>query len=206
MDDIHLTLLRHGRSLADDEDRHEGRYDAPLTNVGRAQATRLADQWATSRTHFDTVTHSPLQRAAQTAAILSNTLHVAAQADPDWMELDNGPLAGLNRAEAALRFPSPAPSNPFEPYCGTGESEWDAYRRAAKALQAVLSLGPGHRLVVAHGGIINAALRVVSGSAPLANGAGVAFALGDCGHVRLAYVPRRQLWWVLDFVPSVGTT
>jgi len=32
---LHLTLLRHGRSRGDDENVHEGRYDAPLTEVGR---------------------------------------------------------------------------------------------------------------------------------------------------------------------------
>ncbi|HMY60231.1 MAG TPA: histidine phosphatase family protein, partial [Pseudomonadota bacterium] len=48
--------MRHGRSQAGDEDRHEGRYDAPLTDVGRAQAARLAAQWVTSRVRFDSVT------------------------------------------------------------------------------------------------------------------------------------------------------
>lgn len=33
--EIHLTLLRHGRSRADDEEVHEGRYDSPLTEAGR---------------------------------------------------------------------------------------------------------------------------------------------------------------------------
>lgn len=39
---MNLTLLRHGRSRADDEDVHEGRYNSPLTDVGRAQAQALA--------------------------------------------------------------------------------------------------------------------------------------------------------------------
>ena len=29
--------MRHGRSRADDELVHEGRYDSPLTDVGRAR-------------------------------------------------------------------------------------------------------------------------------------------------------------------------
>lgn len=42
----HLTLLRHGRSAADDEKRFEGRYDSPLTDIGRAQAESLcAELW-----------------------------------------------------------------------------------------------------------------------------------------------------------------
>lgn len=31
---IELTLLRYGRSAADDKKVHEGRYDSPLTAVG----------------------------------------------------------------------------------------------------------------------------------------------------------------------------
>ena len=34
---MQITLMRHGRSRADDEMVHEGRYDAPLTDIGRAQ-------------------------------------------------------------------------------------------------------------------------------------------------------------------------
>ncbi len=37
---IGLTLIRHGRSRADDEGVHEGRYDSPLTDTGRAQAEK----------------------------------------------------------------------------------------------------------------------------------------------------------------------
>jgi len=35
---IYLTLLRHWRSLADDDGVHEGHFDSPLTEMGRAQA------------------------------------------------------------------------------------------------------------------------------------------------------------------------
>jgi broad specificity phosphatase PhoE len=37
---LELTLLRHGRSRADDEQVHDGRYDSPLTALGIEQAGR----------------------------------------------------------------------------------------------------------------------------------------------------------------------
>ena len=40
-----ITLMRHGRSRADDETVHEGRYDSPLTNVGKAQVHSRAEEW-----------------------------------------------------------------------------------------------------------------------------------------------------------------
>src|SRR5687768_2228091 len=62
-----LVLLRHGRSRADDEGVHEGRYDSPLTAVGRDQATRLAQHWREAGTHFDRIVCSSLVRARETA-------------------------------------------------------------------------------------------------------------------------------------------
>ena len=37
-----LVFLRHGRSQADDEERYEGRYDSPLTDIGIEQARSTA--------------------------------------------------------------------------------------------------------------------------------------------------------------------
>lgn len=38
---MRICLLRHGRSLADDERKIEGRHDSPLTKTGRRQAEGL---------------------------------------------------------------------------------------------------------------------------------------------------------------------
>ena len=38
------VFLRHGRSLADDEYKHEGRYDSPLTDIGKQQAETTAQK------------------------------------------------------------------------------------------------------------------------------------------------------------------
>lgn len=35
---VNIVFMRHARSLGDDALIHEGRYDALLTEVGRAQA------------------------------------------------------------------------------------------------------------------------------------------------------------------------
>lgn len=69
-----LVLLRHGRSRADDEGVHEGRYDSPLTEVGRDQATRLAQRWREQSVQFDRVVCSSLVRARETAEIVAAAL------------------------------------------------------------------------------------------------------------------------------------
>lgn len=69
--------MRHGRSRADDEAVHEGRYDSPLTEVGRAQAVRRAEEFVRLQHPVARIIASPVEL------------------DDGWMERDNGPLAGM---------------------------------------------------------------------------------------------------------------
>ena len=199
---ILVTLLRHGRSLADDEGLHEGRYDSPLTEVGRAQVQQRAQDFLQRGFTFDTIVASTLQRANETARIIATALGVSVESDPDWMEWDNGPLAGLPFDVAEQRYPKPAFRNPYTPMAGSGESEWDAYCRASLAVQKLVQRGPGSYLVVAHGGILNTVLKTMMGSQPTVNQQGFAISFGDTGYVRLAYYPEEHRWVLLEFLPG----
>jgi 2,3-bisphosphoglycerate-dependent phosphoglycerate mutase len=161
-----LVLLRHGRSRADDEGVHEGRYDSPLTDVGRDQATRLAQHWRETGVRFERVVCSSLVRARETAEIVATALGVDVEVSDLWMERDNGPLAGLTEDEATARFPPPRFRSRWAPLTTSGgESAEALHRRASEAVEALLN-GDGERLlVVAHGGILNAAMRVLLGAA-----------------------------------------
>ncbi len=192
--EIDITFMRHARSRADDEQVHEGRYDSPLTDVGREQIRRRALQGLEEEIHFDRIVASTLLRARESAEIVGSVLGAPVDLDPDWMEMDNGPLAGLSFAEANLRFPRPAFRNPYEGMAGSGESEWDLHSRAARAVQNIIRRGPGRYLVVAHGGILNAAMRhVVSAPVPL-NGQGIWFEFGDAGYYEAVYSPAKHYW------------
>ena len=160
-----LVLLRHGRSRADDERVHEGRYDSPLTDVGRDQANRLARHWRETDTRFDRVVCSSLMRARETAEIVAAAIGVDVEVSDLWMEHDNGPLAGLTAEEANERFPPPAFRSRWAPLTSSGgESVEGIHRRASEAIEVLLQ-GAGERLlVVAHGGVLNAALRVLLGA------------------------------------------
>lgn len=200
---IYLTLLRHGRSLADDEKVHEGRYDSPLTEVGRRQARQRTEDFAWRGLTFDAIITSTLQRAQTTAQIIASALQMNIEEDPDWMEKDNGKLAGLPFDIAEERYPQPAIPSPYTPQGVTGESQWDIYIRAANAVQKLVQRGPGSYLVVAHGGILNMAVRTMIGTNPTVNQPGFAFAFGDTGYMRLAYYPDHQRWVMLEFNPGV---
>jgi 2,3-bisphosphoglycerate-dependent phosphoglycerate mutase len=199
-DTVDITFLRHGRSRADDEGVHEGRYDSPLTDVGRAQLDARARSFLAAGTRFDRIVASPLSRAREAAQIVGRLLGVAVETDPDWLEMDGGPLAGLPIDVAKERYPAPAFRNPYEPFCGTGESDWEVYSRGARAVEKVVRRGAGRYLVVAHGGILNAALRSIAGAQPFVNRQGLAFGFGDAGYARLVYHPATHLWIFREFV------
>jgi broad specificity phosphatase PhoE len=119
-----------------------------------------------------------------------------------WLEMDNGPLAGLPFAEAEARYPWPAFRTPYAPFFESGESDWAIHTRATHAVARLVQHGPGRTLVVAHGGILNAALRHIVGAPPPVNRQGVHFALADAGYACASYDPERHQWWLTEL--SVG--
>lgn len=196
---LQITLMRHGRSRADDEMVHEGRYDSPLTDVGRAQARSRAELWKQSGVTFDLIVASTLVRASETARIVGEVFDIPIEYDPDWMERDNGPLARLPFDEARERYPEPEFTNPFQPHVpstGEGESGWDLLSRGAMAVQSVIRRGYPSTLVVAHGGILNAAMCCIVGVSP--HPGVVRFAFGDACFVRTSYDPKSDQWAIRE--------
>jgi 2,3-bisphosphoglycerate-dependent phosphoglycerate mutase len=200
--ELQITFLRHGRSQADDEGVHEGRYDSPLTDEGRSQVEQRAHAWLDEGRCFDLIISSPLERAFTTARIVARLLEAPIEIDPDWMEMDNGVLAGMEFSIAERLYPRPQFRNPYEKFHGSGESDWDVYTRAARAVETVVRRGPGSYLVVAHGGVLNMALRTIAGSGPPVNMQGLYYAFGDTGCLHARYLPQRHRWVVEEFVNS----
>jgi len=197
---IYVTFMRHGRSRADDEEVHEGRYDSPMTDMGREQVRSRAQAWLETGVCFDLIIASTLVRAYESAQIIGQLLDIPVETNPDWMEFNNGPLAGLKWEYAAEHYPQPDFRNPYEPFWETGESDWEVYSRAARAVASVIRRGPGRYLVVAHGGILNDALRTIHGCGPNINNSGVWFRFGDAGYAHTVYNPKKHRWGLLELI------
>ena len=196
-----VTFLRHGRSLADDEKKFEGRYDSPLTNVGKAQAARLRDLWAEDRERvYERIVASPLSRAFETAHIIAGPHGPVVEDEPLWLENDGGALAGLTYEEGNRRYPIPAFVGYYQkPAGGTGESVAELHGRASLALAKLMNVEFSNTLVVAHGGILQAAIRNALGI-PLPSGAGgVGFWFRDLSYLDVAYERTSDRWTVLSF-------
>ena len=157
---LELTLLRHGRSRADDERVHEGRYDSSLTAVGEAQAEKLAAYWREHPPGFERVVCSSLVRARRTAEIIGEALGLEVTPDNAWREFDNGPVVGLTYAEAKERYPEPAFRGRFERFTADGGESYAGFaRRINGALEQLMQSPHTNVLVALHGGSLNVALR-----------------------------------------------
>ena len=192
----HLTLLRHGESVGNAEGKHQGQSDFPLTEKGEAQVRALAERWLNERKCFDLLISSPLSRARGTAEILAEALHLTLELNPLWMERDNGLLAGLRPEEAIASYPRPPFIHPYLPIGQTGESQWELYLRAGKAIQDLLHHPPGNYLIVSHGGILNMVLYAILGITPQANFYGPRFRFGNTAFATLTYNPGEHKWYV----------
>ena len=195
----YVTFLRHGESVGNAEDRFQGHADFPLTGKGRAQACALADRWQAEGVTFDACITSPLQRACQTAEIICSTLNIPLELDADWMEINNGLISGLTTEEAALVAPRPAFMTPYTHFGETGESRWELYLRAGRAIQNILDRSPGRYLVAAHGGVLNMAMYAILGIPVHADSGGPRFMFYNTTFATFTYEPERHYWRMLNF-------
>ena len=167
-----LLIVRHGEAYCN----ANGIVGGPLgcgglTELGQAQAHALADRRARSG-ELDVATalySSVLPRAMQTLEIISRSLPAQLRRvhDCELCELHPGEADGLSWPQFVEKFGAPDwdldPSAPLSP---GGESWLGFYDRCQRALHALAERHPGELVVVvAHGGVIEQALKLVYGAA-----------------------------------------
>lgn len=192
-----FTILRHGESLGNFEGRHQGQADFPLTDLGRQQTRALVDRWKNEKKLFDLIISSPLIRARETAEIISSELKLPLELDPLWMERNNGLMAGLSPEEVRDSLPQPDFIHPYQAIGLTGESQWELYLRAGRAVQNLINRSPGSYLIVSHGGLLNMFFYAVLGIAPQPNFHGPRFRFNNTAFATLHYNPSSHRWYVI---------
>jgi broad specificity phosphatase PhoE len=158
--DAVVVMLRHGESTWVAEGRFQGRGDPPLSELGLRQAAAAAERIARADRHpalpvpADApleIVHSPLSRAAQTAAQVESALaagwrggpglSVPRRADPAFHEIAQGEWEGLPATEIAARWPSELASwraDPLSAWAPGGEPISEVDRRVRTGLAALL--------------------------------------------------------------------
>ncbi|NLO47556.1 MAG: histidine phosphatase family protein [Clostridiales bacterium] len=100
---IKLTVVRHGETEYNAQDRYAGSLDADLNQNGIRQAEQLGRDL--SRKRFDVVVSSPLKRAVKTAEMINAALHLPVILLDSFSERNMGVYEGLTREEARILYP-----------------------------------------------------------------------------------------------------
>ncbi len=199
-----LYLLRHGNSKADDEKKCEGRYDSPLTELGKKQALNTAEYFKKHNIKFETILSSPLVRAKETAEIINKSQCTNLIIEDLLMEQDNGVLAGMFIDDVKNKFQYPDWYSPFRYFPNeSGENSVELHARAGFVLANIMKLNSGKLLVVAHGGILNALIRNMLCISYPVDKSGHSFMFGDNGLLHIKYDETCHKWTICSFINSL---
>ncbi|HEX9847696.1 MAG TPA: histidine phosphatase family protein [Acidimicrobiia bacterium] len=146
-----ISLIRHGRTLANVERRWQGRGDWDLDELGHRQAELLSNWYG----RFPTVYTSPLKRAASTAHMVA--LNGVVPVD-GLMELHMGEWEGMTTEEIFERWPGDVEQIYRHgidlPRGRTGETWAQLTKRFSATMSSLRLADKEPTLVVAHGGAI----------------------------------------------------
>ena len=180
-----LVLVRHGETDWNADNRFQGHADPPLNETGRAQARALATELR--REVFAALYTSPLQRAAETAAIIGYELGLEPRSDDALKEVDVGSWSGLTRAEVEQRYPTG-----FARWLefGHGWDDGETYDElGARVVTGLIRIGERHGggdvLAITHGGPIRSALAFAE-RVSFDEARRSIHVIGNCAVVRLA--------------------
>ena len=164
-----LHLVRHGQTDWNRELRYQGQLDTTTLNqTGLAQALGIA-QTLQGET-FTALYTSPLQRAQQTAHILSAALHTPLHIDPRLTEVNHGAWQGRCVAEIQQDLPQEGDPRLLDPLNGRapgGESLVEVYQRMAAAADDYAANHPGQAVLIVSHGVSIATLICKASSIPL---------------------------------------
>ena len=143
-----IYVARHGETAWNAENKICGRTDLPLTERGIRQAKLLAEKMADI--HIDRIVASPMIRAQQTAAEVSEVIGIPVQTDSRLIEQNFGIYEGKDRKDPgylsnkrmfAYRYPG-------------GESQMDVAHRVYGLIEELKEKCPNESiLLVCHGGV-----------------------------------------------------
>jgi alpha-ribazole phosphatase len=163
----HLILVRHGETDWNTQHRFQGQTDVPLNYTGREQAVRLAGRL--THEHIDAVYSSDLERAVETADIVTAHRPIDVRQDSRLRELSFGAFEGLLYSEIKERFPAELAAWERDrsiPPPG-GESLAQLVTRVQNALAEITARHASDRvMIVGHGGPLRVLLCLIMGLPP----------------------------------------
>lgn len=182
-----IYIFRHGQTDYNLARRVMGQLDIPLNDVGRAQATELANKLAPVK--IGAIYSSPLTRAMETAQAVASKIGAPIITDKRLMERNNGKLQGHivhgtdNPAEYLIDYnqlelflpASQLNNNDWRP--DGGESRTECWGRGQVAITDIVQNTPYDTIAIStHSGIMRGILNMVG----MGN-----TKIGNCDYVKL---------------------
>lgn len=156
---LKLYLVRHGESAWNVQHLYTGQTDVPLSQVGEAQAQRVAENLSTLA--FEAVYASPLKRAHDTAQPIAAALEMPLRLDARLSEIHHGAWEGNPAAVIREQYADEYLAWRTQPHrvkMPEGESLDDVSERLQTFLQELLTdHSDGSVMIVSH----DAVLRVI---------------------------------------------
>jgi broad specificity phosphatase PhoE len=159
-------LLRHGQSVSNREGRVQGQLDVGLSDVGEAQADSTA-RWLVDRRvamGIEEIWSSPLARARRTAERVARALDLPVRFDDRLKELHAGVFQGHLWKDLDRLYPEEMTLwRSGDPHYAMpqGESRFALASRGRDVLAELATRPARGLLVVAHGGVLTAAVRLL---------------------------------------------
>lgn len=160
-------LIRHGQ---DDDSVRGGWSDCSLTDKGVEQSTELANRLYDNLEYYNIgkVLSSDIVRAEQTAAIIAEKLNISLELVPQFREVNNGDLAGMDNFAAQKNYPDLYWKKlDWEEHYPNGESPKEFYERVGTAWKKLINSLEGYDknvLLITHAGVINIIKCIVNGT------------------------------------------
>ncbi|MEK3822253.1 histidine phosphatase family protein [Cytobacillus sp. FSL W8-0315] len=148
-----ICLVRHGETDWNSFGKLQGRTDIPLNSNGINQARECGKFLASA--NWDLIVTSPLQRAKQSAEIISSLINIPIYEMADFLERDYGDAEGMTVKERTVAFPDKNYPNQ--------ENRNSLNKRVMIGLEKIIQSYKCRRVIlVAHGAVINAILAQLS--------------------------------------------
>ena len=161
-----ILLARHGETADNARLVFQGQTGKGLNARGRAQAQRLAERMATDAKLAHTLYASDLERAVETATIVSRLSSREVSLDPDLREVDVGLWSQKSHEEIERLYPDEwdAWSAGLDIRRGGGETYTELADRVDRAIRRIVEKHAGGRiLLVSHGGAIKSWIAKILG-------------------------------------------
>jgi len=144
-----VFLIRHGATVLTAEDAFAGETDVALSDVGRGQASKLAERLAEEE--ISAFYASPLSRTMETAGIVAAPHRLPVTPSSGLREISHGRWEGRKRSEVEKLYPEEYArweSDPFSFAPEGGETGLAVTSRALPALLEIVGAHPNAQVAV----------------------------------------------------------